>query len=88
MPEDKYLEIDDFLAFLGVYEDRKRLVAFKRALRKFRARVVVEAGAGLGELAEALLRTLRPEKLYLIEDNRPAYEYLKKKLDRGMGSSD
>jgi len=80
LPEDKYLEIDDFLAFLGVYEDRKRLGAFERAMKKFRAKVVVEAGAGLGELAEVLLRTLQPEKLYLIEDNRPAYEYLKRRF--------
>ena len=45
--------------------------------------MVVEAGAGLGELVEVLLRNLQPEKLYLVEDNRPAYEYLKRRFGGG-----
>ncbi len=81
LPEDKYLEIDDFLAFLGVYEDQYRMKAFEEALRNESAKIVVEAGAGLGELSQLILKTLNPQRLYLIEENRPAYEYLKRKFE-------
>ena len=80
LPERKYLEIDDFLAFLGVYEDEGRLSAFKKALSKYKRGVVVEAGAGLGELSEVILKTVRPRKLYLVEENSIAFEILRDKF--------
>ena len=80
LPEEKYVEIDDFLAFLGVHEDVKRLEAFKKNLGIFKGGVVVEAGAGLGELSSAILEVVKPEKLYLVEENPIAYEVLRERF--------
>ncbi len=77
LPEHRYVEVDDFLAFLGVHEDEKRLAAFKKGLSGLsRGGVVVEAGAGVGELSSVILDVIKPCKLYLIEENAIACDVL------------
>jgi len=82
LPEEEFLALDGFLAFLGVYEDEGRLEAFVRGLSRLgmRGGVVVEAGAGLGRLSEVILEIVQPDRLFLVEENPLALSVLRRRF--------
>ncbi len=79
------IEVENFLIFLGIYEDRVREKRLKRLLRKnlsfIKGKIGVEAGAGLGLMTEYILR-LGVKKLYAVEENKYCYLYLKEKFKK------
>lgn len=79
----KILEVDNFLTFIGIYDDKKRERAFKKLLwdnRQFvRGKIVVEAGAGLGRIADYLVN-LGAKKVFAVEENKFCVDYLQKKF--------
>ncbi len=79
---DKYMAVNEFLAFLGVYEDEERISAYKKGLARtgIKGGVVVEAGAGLGKLSEIILEIVEPRVLYLVETNEYCVDFLHKKF--------
>jgi hypothetical protein len=76
-------ELDNFLSFIGIYDDARRLGAFTRLLMRNRAlirgAVGVEAGAGLGTLTEFILR-LGCRKIYAVEENGFCCQHLRRKF--------
>jgi SAM-dependent methyltransferase len=79
----RFFEIDSFLAFLSIYEDKVREKAYLRLLRANRAaikgKVCVEAGCGLGIMSEALAK-LGARKVYAVELNPELFELAKARL--------
>ncbi|MDZ7315668.1 MAG: methyltransferase domain-containing protein [candidate division KSB1 bacterium] len=72
LPQKQWEEIDDLLAFVSIYDDRKRTQAFIRLLNRYRNRikgaVCVEAGCGFGIFSEHMAR-LGAERVYAVEVN-------------------
>lgn len=72
LSEPRFREVDDVLAFISIYDDRKRIVAYRRLLRRHRRQirgsVCVEAGCGLGIFAGELAR-LGARLVYAVEQN-------------------
>lgn len=83
LPPQKASDIDSFLTYIGIYEDKQRTAAFKRLIYANRAeicgKIVVEAGAGLGIMTGALLAA-GAVKVYAVEDNRFCVAALRKKF--------
>ncbi len=83
LPQKRASDIDSFLTFIGIYEDKQRTAAFKRLIFAHRGEIcgktVVEAGAGLGIMTEALLAA-GAAKVYAVEDNRFCVAALQKKF--------
>ncbi len=79
LPEEKYVEVDEFLAYIGIYEDAERLNRYSQWLERLHGqihgRVVVEAGAGFGVLTRELLKH-HPAKLYAVESNPLTFKVL------------
>ncbi|MCX7926945.1 MAG: hypothetical protein N2606_02270 [Candidatus Omnitrophica bacterium] len=76
-------QVEDFLAFIGIYDDYRRTKALKRLLisqkKAISGRVGVEAGAGLGEFTEFLLH-LGAQKVYAVEENALCCRLLREKF--------
>ncbi len=72
LPEETFSQVDDLLAFISIYDDRKRLDAYHRMLHKCRSiiqdRVCLEAGAGAGIFSEWMAR-MGARKVYAVEVN-------------------
>lgn len=72
LSELRFREVDDVLAFISIYDDRKRIAAYRRLLRRHRSQirgsVCVEAGCGLGIFAGELAR-LGARIVYAVEQN-------------------
>ena len=83
MDEERYSELSDFLAFVGMYEDRERIRVYKKLMDAhrdvIRDGVVVEAGAGFGVFSRYALR-LGAERVYLVERNPYMIEILRKRF--------
>ena len=83
LPEKKRREIDDFLAFIGIYEDRTRERALKKLLYQNRNliknKICVEAGAGLGVFS-IYMAELGAKKVYAVEESKVMFEFLKEKV--------
>lgn len=83
LPIGRLNEIDHFLTYLGIYEDAKRTHALKRLILNnagaIKGKVCVEAGSGLGEITELLLKA-KPKRLFCVEENGLCCEYLKKRF--------
>ncbi|MEI8176750.1 MAG: hypothetical protein WCG78_07800 [Candidatus Omnitrophota bacterium] len=81
----KLQKIDNFLTYLGIYEDRARTDALKKMLlrhrRDIKGKLCVEAGAGMGDMSRQLL-ALGPRHLYCVEENALCAEYLTKRFAR------
>lgn len=79
----QFSELDNFLTFLGIYEDARRTASFKKALIQnkelIKNKVCVEAGAGLGEIAQIIL-DLGAKKLFCVEENPYCCRQLKKRF--------
>ena len=83
LPEEQFAEVDDLLAFISIYDDRRRTEAYQRLLRAHRkqieGKVCVDAGAGFGIFAEELAR-LGAGKVYAVEANPALFEIASKRL--------
>jgi SAM-dependent methyltransferase len=81
----RFYEVDSFLAFLSIYEDKKRERAYLRLLRDnadaIRGAVCVEAGSGLGIMSEAMAK-LGAKKVYAVEVNPELFELSRQRLAR------
>jgi hypothetical protein len=81
----RFYEVDSFLAFLSIYEDKKRERAYLRLLRDnadaIRGAVCVEAGSGLGIMSEAMA-ALGAKKVYAVEVNPELYGLSRERLAR------
>jgi hypothetical protein len=81
----RFEEIDSFLAFLSIYEDKEREKAYLRLLSdnaaSIRGAVCVEAGSGLGVMS-AKMATLGARKVYAVEANPELFQLSKERLAR------
>ena len=81
LPKKELEDYEDFLAFVGIYDDKRRIRAYVSWLRRLEGfikdKVCVEAGAGFGVFARELLR-LGARKVYAIEENPLMLRLLKK----------
>ena len=72
LPDKKYYEIDDLLAFISIYDDEERTRSFLKLLQDHRGlirdAVCVEAGCGFGLLSEQMAK-LGAKKVYAVETN-------------------
>ncbi len=79
----RYSELSDFLAFVGMYEDSRRVEVYRFLMEKYRdaveGGVVVEAGAGFGIFSEYALR-LGARRVYVVERNRYMLRILRRKF--------
>lgn len=79
----RFYDIDSFLAFLSIYEDKARERAYLRLLRAsreaIRGAVCVEAGAGLGVMSAEMAR-LGAKKVYAVEVNPELYQLSMQRL--------
>jgi len=83
LPAKKFQEADEFLNFLGIYEDEKRNQSFSRLIERngcfIAGRTGVEAGAGLGSLTQVLLDA-GAKKVYAVEENSFCAQFLKNRF--------
>jgi SAM-dependent methyltransferase len=79
----RFYEIDSFLAFLSIYEDKARERAYLGLLRAhrdaIRGAVCVEAGSGLGVMSAEMAK-LGAKKVYAVEVNPELYELSRSRL--------
>jgi SAM-dependent methyltransferase len=72
LPEPRYSEVDDFLAFVSIYDDGERTAGYVEMLRRnadvIRGRVTLEAGCGFGVIAAEMAR-LGARRVYAVEVN-------------------
>ncbi len=72
LPQKRFEQIDELLAFISIYEDDRRAEAYRALLQahaaEIRDRVCVEGGCGLGLFAEEMAR-LGARKVYAVEQN-------------------
>jgi hypothetical protein len=72
LPRRRFEEVDDLLAFISIYDDRRRTRLLKSLLRAnnraIHDAVCVEGGCGLGELSIEMAR-LGARKVYAVEQN-------------------
>ncbi|MDZ7373376.1 MAG: hypothetical protein ONB23_05335 [candidate division KSB1 bacterium] len=72
LPPERFREVDDLLAFVSIYEDRRRTAAYRRLLHRHRrhieGKVCVEAGCGFGLFSE-MMANLGARKVYAVEQN-------------------
>jgi hypothetical protein len=83
LPPDQFREVDDLLAFVSIYDDRRRTKAFLRLLRRhrraIRGGVCVEAGCGFGIFSEAMAN-MGARKVYAVEQNPILARIARKRL--------
>jgi SAM-dependent methyltransferase len=83
LTEKKFLEFDDLLAFISIYDDKKRTRAYNNMLARnkslIRGRICVEAGCGMGLITEALAG-LGAKKVYAIEKNPHLFALSRQRL--------
>ena len=88
IPQKRYEETDDLLAFISIYDDDLRFRAYRRLLNAHHAhirnRICVEAGCGLGIFAEHMAR-LGARKVYAVEINAHLCDLARERL-RGVGN--
>jgi len=79
----RFFEIDSFLAFLSIYEDKVRERAYLGLLRAskkaIRGAICVEAGCGLGIMSEELAK-LGARKVYAVEMNPELFKLAQARL--------
>ncbi len=82
--ERKRRDIDDFLSFIGIYEDTKREKALKKLLHKekkyIKGKTCVEAGAGSG-IFSIYMAELGAKKVYAVEESKTIFKLLKKNVE-------
>ncbi len=72
LPEERYREVDDLLAFISIYEDQERTRRLLQLIRDHRGsiegKICVEAGAGFGIFSAEMAR-LGAKRVYAVEQN-------------------
>lgn len=72
MTSARFRKVDDLLAFISIYDDKRRLRLLTALLRRNRqlieGKVCVEAGSGFG-LLSAVMAELGAKKVYAVEQN-------------------
>jgi SAM-dependent methyltransferase len=72
LPERRFREVDDLLAFVSIYEDTERIRRLLQLIRDHRdhieGKICVEAGAGFGIFSAEMAR-LGAERVYAVEQN-------------------
>jgi hypothetical protein len=85
LPEDRFAEVDDFLAFVSIYDDENRIKSYFSFLEKHKSliegKVCAELGAGMGIISEKLI-SLGAERVYAVEKNPYLFEITKERLDK------
>ncbi len=85
LPEDRYNQVDDLLAFISIYDDHNRTRAFLQLLEDnaedIRGKVCVELGTGIGLLSEKMAQ-LGARKVYAVEVNPFLFQIAQKRLSR------
>ena len=85
LPEGRYNDVDDLLAFISIYDDQQRTKAYFRLLEDnsedIRDRVCVELGCGLGLMSEKMAQ-LGARRVYAVEVNPYLYELAKERLSK------
>jgi len=83
LPERLFDDIDDLLAFISIYDDRRRLAAYRRLLhahrRQIKGAVCLDAGCGLGYFSEQCHR-LGAAKIYAVEANPHLFSLAKERF--------
>ena len=83
LPEKRFDELDDMLAFISIYDDENRTRAYFEMLESNRddikGKVCLEAGCGFGLISEHLAR-LGAKKVYAVEMNPHLFEIAKQRL--------
>ncbi len=83
LPPRRFEKIDDLLAFVSIYDDRRRTAAYFQLLEAHEAQirnaVCVEAGCGFGLLSEKLAQ-LGAGRVYAVETNPYLAEIARKRL--------
>ena len=85
LPEKKFEEIDDLLAFISIYDDEKRTEVYFNLLEEnkhlIENKICVELGCGLGIMSEKLA-LLGAKKIYAVEKNPYLFSLAKKRLQK------
>lgn len=72
LPPERFREVDDLLAFVSIYDDRRRTEAYFRLLEEHRAQieghVCLEAGCGFG-IFSAKMAEMGARHVYAVEQN-------------------
>ncbi len=78
---EKYNQLIEFLAFLSIYDDDKRMKVFKEIIKRcdMKGKVVAELGAGFGEFTKFIIE-LGAKRVYAVEINPYMLTILRKKL--------
>jgi len=83
LPEKRFDELDDLLAFISIYDDENRTRAYFKMLEqnrdKIEGKVCLEAGCGFGLISEELAK-LGAKKVYAVEMNPHLYKIAKQRL--------
>ncbi len=83
LPEGRFEEIDDLLAFISIYDDENRTKAYYNLLEEnaglIKDAVCADLGAGLGIMSLKMLE-LGAKKVYLVEKNPHMFDLAKKTL--------
>ena len=83
LPEGRYEDVGDLLAFISIYDDRNRTNAYYELLEDNAAiienAVCADLGAGTGIMTEKMLE-LGAAKVYVVEKNPYLYDLCRKKL--------
>ena len=85
LPEGRYNDVDDLLAFISIYDDQERTKAYFQLLEDNRGdikgKVCVELGCGLGLMSEKMAQ-LGARRVYAVEVNPYLYELARERLAR------
>ncbi len=85
LPEKRFNELDDLLAFISIYDDENRTNAYLAMLEENRHRiknkVCVEAGCGFGLISEYMAK-LGAKKVYAVEMNPQLYQIARERLNK------
>ncbi|HPG38859.1 MAG TPA: methyltransferase domain-containing protein [bacterium] len=83
LPEKRFNELDDLLAFISIYDDDNRTRAYMEMLnqnrRKIKNKVCVEAGCGFGLISEYMAQ-LGAKKVYAVEMNPQLFQIARQRL--------
>ncbi|HBE04740.1 MAG TPA: hypothetical protein DC049_20015 [Spirochaetia bacterium] len=85
LPSTRFHDIDEALAFVGIYDDQERTRSYLRMLaelkNEIRGKIVIEAGCGLGIFSEHMAK-LGAEKVYAVEQNPALFSLARERLKK------
>ena len=85
LPAPQFEIVDDFLAFISIYDDKNRLRAYREMLSRHReeiaGKVCVDAGCGYGFFSEWMVQ-LGAGKVYAVESNPLLFQMARQRLEK------